>query len=108
MKIHECKKENGLILLKADRINIISCNSGEIILPQAKKTCLLQLLFIVHAEFKISARGKEIIIGSSINISLRTEPGVPGFDTQPSFLYRSTEDKWYALSIGSFGCGDRL
>lgn len=86
--------KNGICLPCTNRINLIYGSKGIIVLPKAIYLCQVHLLFLEIGEFEIFAEGMKIHFGNISGKLLKTQPGNPGFSTQPSFIYNPNLDRW--------------
>src|SRR5271169_6497781 len=103
MKITEIeKKEEEKITyhLHEEEINIICFESGTLILPIVSKSCKLQILFTKKGNFTIDGNGCDVGLGDMFDKNVKTNPGYQGYDTQPTFMFLSGENKWYILTMG--------
>lgn len=103
MELNEIKNSrSNVYFLKENCINIINARKGNIILPDVENLCQVQIIFFREGEFEIYSNGKskDIKIGTMKGKTIIHNPGTPGYDTQPSFVYNKTEDTWMIISIG--------
>lgn len=88
--------------LAPESINLVHFNKGRFILPKMVNLAQLRIVFTEPGTFYIDGGDYPICLGEVQEKLCMVEAGVPGYDTQPCFLFTPEKNKWFIISQGNF------
>lgn len=102
MNLNRCEIKKGILNIKSEHINIVSCSKATILFPVCKKLCQLQIAFTVSGDFELIAP-KDISFEMGIikGFKITTSPGNGPYDIQPRFVYLPEKKSWYCIAQGN-------
>lgn len=88
--------------LNHDTLHLINFSKGILVFPNADRLCRVQILFTEPGEFLLNAGRANFQLGSFIGQYVSMQPGVPGFDMMPDFIFNPQKKIWHINTRGNF------
>ena len=88
--------------LDPDTLHIINFKKGVLVFPNADRLCRIQILFTEPGKFHLNAGRNMLSLGNSVAQYFGCDPGVPGFDMMPDFIFNPQKKLWHVNSRANF------
>lgn len=92
----------GEYWLEEDTTHLINFKKGILLFPSSYKLCRIQIIFAETGKIYLDAGVNILAVGTSLSRYFACEPGMPGFDTFPEFVFNPKKNTWHATSRGNF------